>query len=184
MLTSRGIKRALWACSCWSEHWALLCMHQTLSMCGFYVRSFSILAPVVLQENDACNVYLVKQDSTWKIPHRLLYHRSKTQMLEFWLSCSCLPKTQLALRNAAPVLQGEWQINEWCLLTCYSLKFTVMGILKPHQTMCCSLSYSGLRVFFLTAKLYLSTVDTSFPFVTMTHKAVEWYHVFLQPSLL
>lgn len=63
MLKSRSIKRMLAACSCWSEYWALLCMHAVLSMYIFYVRSFSILAPVVL-ETDAFYIYLVKQDST------------------------------------------------------------------------------------------------------------------------
>lgn len=78
------------------EHVCILC------------RIFGILAPAVLQENDAYNVYWVKQDSTRKVLHSLLYHRSKTQILGFWLPCSYLPKTHMALRNAAPVLRAGW----------------------------------------------------------------------------
>lgn len=59
-----------------------------------------------------------------------------------------------------------------------------MEILKPYQAICCNLNYAGVRAFFLSAKLNLFTADTSFPFATMTHVAVEWYRVFLQPFLL
>lgn len=69
-------------------------------------------------------------------------------------------------------------------LTLSSYKFTVMGILKPHQAICCDLNYPGVRAFFLPAKLCLFTADTSSPFAPMTHVAVEWHHVFFQPSLL
>lgn len=68
-------------------------------------RIFGILAPAALQKNDEYNVYWVKQDSTRKDLHLLLYHRSKTQILEF---CSCLLKNHTTLRNAAPVLRGGW----------------------------------------------------------------------------
>lgn len=46
-----------------TEH-SFTCMHATLSTCALCTSSFRILPPAVLQENEACKVNLVTQDST------------------------------------------------------------------------------------------------------------------------